>query len=455
MKLRVWGFAIANAMLLMLTVSSVVNAQAFRILDHGGSAAAQANAFTAQADDASALYYNPAGMTQLSGIQMYAGASFLNGGLDYTGPDGTTISGDFDGVVAYPPPSFMYITANLEDLGLTQLRGFTAGVGATSPFGTLTDFPDDGPFSTARTFASLPLIDIKPTLAYKVNDFLSLGLGADIYTFAGFLGEGQTELQSNVPGAGGTLTPAEINGSDTAAGFNVSLMYTPLRNSAGKPIANIGLVYRSQVTLQLDGEFLLAGSRVDGATTTLVLPQVFSGGIGVWPIRNEEKEWKLELDVDVTGWQSIKNLDVRLDSGATFASPRDWSNTTSIMLGTEYKMLQVDRLPDWEVALRGGYGNFTSPVPDQTFDPAVPDADSNLISVGAGFLCKGTGKFLGLFRCSGEGDGAFTRDAIGLDLSYQVFLFEPRTVRGNLNPTVDGRYKSIYHMGTFSFHVDF
>lgn len=80
------------------------------------------------------------------------------------------------------------MTANLSDLGLTALKGLTAGVGVLSPFGIKYRYPNDGPFSTAVTQQTLPLLDIKPTLAFQLNDQLSLGVGADIYTFASFWG---------------------------------------------------------------------------------------------------------------------------------------------------------------------------------------------------------------------------------------------------------------------------
>ena len=100
------------------------------------------------------------------------------------------------GVRHGPLPRHTYITANLKDLGLTALGDLSAGIGLTVPFGSLTRWPNDGPFRTATTFSTLPLLDIKPTLAYKVTENLSLGLGADIYTFSGLVGEGHVEKQS-------------------------------------------------------------------------------------------------------------------------------------------------------------------------------------------------------------------------------------------------------------------
>ena len=79
---------------------------------------------------------------------------------------------------------------------MTALGDLSVGIGLTAPFGSLTRWPNDGPFKTATTFSALPLMDIKPTLAYKVTESLSLGLGADIYTFSSLVGEGHAEKQS-------------------------------------------------------------------------------------------------------------------------------------------------------------------------------------------------------------------------------------------------------------------
>jgi long-chain fatty acid transport protein len=180
----------------------------------------------------------------------------------------------------------------------------------------------------------------------------------------------------------------EINGKDTAAGFNASLLYTPLRNEDGKPLVNIGLVYRSQAALHLDGEFRANGALVANSTATAVLPQIFSGGIATWPVRDAIRELKLELDVDYAGWKSFRNLDVHLSNGATLPFPENWRNSFLVMLGMEHRWLRIPWLPDWEVAARGGYARSQSPIPDMTFSPAVPESDYNLMAIGLGLLCK-------------------------------------------------------------------
>ncbi len=433
----------------------IAAAQVPRIQGQGAAASAMSNAFAAQADDPSALHYNPAGMTQLKGLQIMAGALIVGGSTDFTSPTGMTATGDRNGTVAWPPPGHAYITANLKDLGLTALGALSAGIGLTVPFGSLTRWPNDGPFSTATTFSTLPLLDIKPTLAYKATENLSLGLGADIYTFTGLFGEGHAERQSVWPGGLGIPAGSkmELSGKDTAAGFNASLLYTALRNTDGKPLANIGIVYRSQAKLHLSGALLANGAKISDASATLVLPQVITGAIAIWPVRTSKREWKIEMDVDYVGWKSVRNLDVTLGNGVTIEQPQNWRSTYAVMLGTEYKWLALESLPNWEMALRGGYTNQPTQMPDLTFDPGIPSSDLHVVGGGLGLLCKEQGSFLGLMRCGDLGVGSLKPKAIGVDLSFQTALYEDRTVRGNRNPTVDGTYRTTLYNGSVSIRV--
>ncbi|HET9867901.1 MAG TPA: outer membrane protein transport protein, partial [Nitrospira sp.] len=384
-----------------------VLAQVPRIQGQGTAASGMGNAFSAQADDPSALHYNPAGMTQLRGVEFLTGALLSGGTTTFTSPTGVTATGDRDGSLAWPPPTHLYLTANLKDLGIRAFGDLTAGIGVTVPFGSVTRWPNDGPFRTATTFNTLPLLDIKPTVAYRLTNDLSIGLGADIYTFSGLFGEGHVERKSVWPGGGGIPAGAQVElfGADTAAGFNASLLYTALRNPDGKPLANIGIVYRSQATLHLNGALLANGAKVSDATATFVLPQVFTGAIAIWPVRNHERQWKLEVDVDYVGWKSVRNLDVHLANGGTIPQPLNWRSTYAVMVGTEHRWLVLESLPSWEVALRAGYTTQPTQMPDFGFDPGVPSADVHIVGTGLGLVCKAQGKFLGLFTCGEVGVG--------------------------------------------------
>ena len=91
-------------------------------------------------------------------------------------------------------------------------------------------------------------------------------------------------------------------------------------------------------------------------SATLRLPQVLTGAVAVWPIRNAEHEWKIETDLDYVFWDAFQNLNVKLSNGAVLPFPLDWKNSIVLYVGTEYKWLRMDHLPDWEVALWAGSG---------------------------------------------------------------------------------------------------
>jgi long-chain fatty acid transport protein len=431
-------------------------AGSFRIYDQSASAAGQASAFVAQADDASAGYYNPAGMTQLRGMQLSLGALFAGGGFDFRNAAGQTAHGDLTGPVAIPPPANFYATANLKDLGLKFFDTTVVGLAVFSPMGTLTRWPDNGPFATATTTAAFELVTIRPSVAFKPFRDLAVGVGADIYTFTGLYGEGHAERKFRWPGGFGIPAGAgmEINGNDTAAGFNVSMLYTALRNPEGQPLVNIGLIYRSQATMHLDGQFLANGTLLADSRSTFVVPQIITGGIAVWPVRNTAREWKLELDVDYTGWKSVRNLDAHLSNGLTVPVPLNWQSAYTIMIGTEHKWLTPELLPQWTIAARAGYWNAQKAIPDATFNPAIPDGDSHAISVGLGFFCQDGGRFLGLLSCGGS-DHPLRPKGIGVDLAYKAILYENRTISGNINPTVNGTYSTTLHVGAINLRVNF
>lgn len=452
---------------LALIVPSISQATGFRIMPQSASGAGQADAFMAQSDDPSAIYYNPAGVTQLPGTQLMMGALMVGGGTHFTNrATGAKSFGDLEGPVSSPPPLHFYLTANLksvaQSLDLPALARMTVGVGVFSPFGLKTRWPEDGPLNTSLTFVSLPLFEIRPVIAYKVTEQLSLAAGADVYTFASFIGEGGVVTQFKSSG-GAPLpprgTPLEVNGNDTAPGFNLSLRYTPCLLEGKHPWCSFGFQYRSRATLHLDGEFLKAGTAVTSARTKLVLPQSFTFGVAVWPLLARDHEWKVEVDLDKTDWSSFRNTDVHLGTGTVIPIQRNWSNTLTFMVGTEYKWIDPAALQYWDVTARAGWQHSATPVPSQTFDPGVPDSDKNIVSVGMGFLCRAGGRFAGLIPC-GEQGGWYRPSAISLDLAYVAAIYDTRHIADNrpaltLPAVVNGRYSTIHHTGLVTLGVKF
>ena len=112
-------------------------------------------------------------------------------------------------------------------------------------------------------------------------------------------------------------------------------------------------------------------------------------------------------------------------------------------------------MPNWEVALRAGYMNQQTQIPDRTFNPGVPSANTHIPSVGIGFACHAAGSFLGLVRCGELGIGPLKPKLFAIDLAYQAGIYEVRNVAGNQNPTVNGRYDTLIHVGSLSLRFNY
>ena len=223
----------------------------------------------------------------------------------------------------------------------------------------------------------------------------------------------------------------------------------------GKPRLSIADIWRSQLFSPSNVNLLANGVRVAGASTSLRLPEVWTGGMAYWPVRNLEREWKVEVDVDYVRWQVIRDASVLLSNGGVLPSPQQWKNTITVNVGTEYKWFGLMDTHAWDVAFCAGYSLSHSPVTDLSFDPAFPDNDVHVASVGMGLLCHAGGKFLRLISCA-DGEKSFlAKSSIGLDVFYQAFIFDPRTVTESPNPTVNGTYRTTNHAGGATFRLNF
>jgi long-chain fatty acid transport protein len=107
------------------------------------------------------------------------------------------------------------------------------------------------------------------------------------------------------------------------------------------------------------------------------------------------------------------------------------------------------------VAARAEHTRIDTSIPDATFNAESISLSADTISIGTGFPCRDSRKFLGLIACGGTEGSRFWPKALGLDAAYQEWIYEPRTITGNVNPTVNGTYHAFVHLGTFSFRYQF
>lgn len=175
-------------------------------------------------DDLSAVHYNPAGMTLLSGTRMQATGTWVAVNLDYEGDSGQSENGRLKGQII--PAGF--ITHQIND-------SLWAGLGLTVPYGMGTEFGEGWEGRERGTESMILTFDINPNLAWKVNDKLSVGGGISLQYAKAELGMGMGPMQANV------------KGDSWAWGWNVGLMFQPVET------VRLGLAYRSHIAHNAEG----------------------------------------------------------------------------------------------------------------------------------------------------------------------------------------------------------
>lgn len=342
-------------------------AAGFAILQQGTAPMAQGNAFVAQADDPSAVFFNPAGINQLRGTQIYIGATAIAPRAEYKDGLGTKTRTESH---IYLPPQF-YLTHELT----TDLA---VGLGVFSPFGLGTKWDDGWAGRYLATSSDLNTFSINPVLSWKASEKLSVAGGVNVM-------RAEADLRKKL-----NLGTVDVNqlfkGADYGYGYNLGLLYQLT------PATNIGLSYRSEVRVKIDGdaEFSVPSSVPaaianlfpnGGAHSQFVFPPSLFAGVaykGLAP-------WIFECDLTWTGWSTFEEQRVTLDkpAGGKSASvvPRNWDDVFAYRFGVNYRW-------DEAITIRAGYIFDESPVPDETMAPSIPDADRHIFCLGGDYRVK-------------------------------------------------------------------
>jgi len=396
---------------------------AFALFEQGARGMGFAGAFTAQSDPSS-IFHNAAGIAFLKGNQLSLGGTLIAPSTDFTGADPYPGSGRLEtmNVGATPVPA-IYFTHQFTPR-------LVAGIGINTPFGLKSswDSPDTftGRFISQK--AELKGFSINPTVAYKLADRLSVGLGLDVR-------RSSVSLASHFPLVNPfTQTVADASAvtidSDTATDFGWNL------GVLGKPTENLsfGVSYRHKVTQDYSGtatftnldtgnaEFnALAALRLPSgampATTKIVFPSILAVGVSYsWGA------WIVEGDVDFYEWSTFASLPIIIEGLDPNVVPEDYSNTRQYRIGLER---QIDEA--W--AVRGGYYYDGSPAPPESVTPLLPDATRQGFCLGGswsqGHLRLDAGAWYVSFKeRSTEGvernnyNGTYTGKAITFGLSF-------------------------------------
>lgn len=382
---KFWAGALA---LTTLVVATSTWGAGFGIFEQGSKAMGMAGAFTAQADDPSALFHNPAGIA----LQDWDEQNNWLVGFTYIG--GT--QADFEGANPFPGQG---VTAEQEMLSETPPHlywvkplgqsNWTFGLGLMTPFGLTTEWenPDTFPGRFISTRAALQAFDINPTLAVRLSDNFSLGFG-------GFVRASSVELEQHVPFPNPfTQTISDIadlqleSDTDTGIGFNFGLLHK------ATDFFHWGLNYRSAVEVDYSGEAIffqnLTGTPLDqlvptvlpidqefGVETSIEFPDQASLGLAF----NFSEGVVLETDFNWTGWSTfdVLPIDFEFDQFDTERVQR-WEDAYNYRVG-----LRLGR--NGENQWRFGYVYDETPQPEEAVSPLLPDANRQGFTIGYGFV---------------------------------------------------------------------
>jgi long-chain fatty acid transport protein len=356
-----------------------------RLPDQDAFATARGNAFAATADDPSAVYYNPAGITQLDGANLSLGMYGITLASRYTSPAGSSINSQQEWAAL--PQTFSTLNFTNYHLAL--------GLGIYEPYGLSMEWPYGAPWLRPGLGQSrsgeIDYIRANPVIAWQPFDTLSIAAGV-------MLDYSQAELETSLPGI-------SLHGHDTDAGFNTAILWHPLEQHS------FGVVYRSATDMDYRGHVSFLGLPfpvpAQQGSLNYHLPQTLAGGYSYRPTPN----WNLEVDADWTDWTGLRTASIQPPiPGGAF--PFNWKPSTMYEFGaTRYFGA------GWRVS--AGYMYSENSVPTSYFSALVPDSDRHLFSLGVGK----------------------SYSHLSWDAAYQLGYGPSRSVSGDTNPLYNGNYE--------------
>lgn len=318
-------------------------------------------------EDASTIYFNPAGMTKLDGFQTQAGVNVIipDSKVSDRGSvkpfAASSVGGKSDNPYEPTPVPNGFASYQFND-------NIWAGIGVTAPFGLASEYDKGwfGRFDSTKT--ELKVIDVQPTVAYKVNDMLSVGAGVNIQ-------KASADLQSAALVGLGVEGTSTLKGYDYGFGYTVGLQFKPLDTTT------FGLNYKSSVHHELDGRITVTtptgavfqpGVLSTDGKAKLTTPDIASFGV------SHKVNDKLTLQGQATwfGWNNFDNITAVRDSGAVASRvDQNYQTTWAFAVGAEYAA--TDK---W--TLRTGVQFDETPTTDEFRTSRTPDGDRTWLSLG-------------------------------------------------------------------------
>jgi len=338
----------------LLAASTAANAGGFALREQ--SAYGQGSSFAgiaAGGASLSSMFWNPATMTQfegktaesdLTGIFPKANQSYTASSLSGFGGPFANAPGN-SGEAAAVPASYSSVQIN-EKLWL--------GLSVNSPFGLAVQFPTAWAGSTYGQNANVKSVNATPTIAYKINDWISVAAGVQIQWMS---------VGYNIF-TGAPSSMAVLGGSGYGYGYTLGTTLTPMAGTT------IGIGYRSAINQKINGTLIGAAVPNGSISTTINLPDQLSVGLR----QRFLDRWTFLAGFEFANWSRIGSPVVT--GAATITLPFQYSNGYFYSAGFEYAALP-------NLTLRTGIAFEKSPITDAVRTPRLPDNDRMWYSVGA------------------------------------------------------------------------
>ncbi|MFZ3137283.1 MAG: outer membrane protein transport protein [Thermodesulfovibrionales bacterium] len=410
----------------------------FALIENGVSGLGNAYAGgAASAEDASTIFYNPAGMTRLEGKQVIAGAHIIMPSVKFNNEGSTHVLQPYTGIplqggnggdsgVTKAVPNFYY-TRKLSDR-------FAVGLGVSAPFGLATEYDKHWVGRYHAIESDLLSVNINPSVAYKVNDNLSVGAGISVQYLKAKLTNaidfGSLDFLGKLglpPHALG-LTPqeadghAELNGDSWGVGYNIGFLYEFTKNT------RMGIAYRSRIDHTLDGRAEFSGVppglapvpvfKDTDAEAEITVPD----NLSISFFHQINPQWMIMADFTWTNWQLFEELKVKFDNHdqPDAVTTENWQDSYRTSLGVTF-------MPDNKWTFRAGTAYDSSAVSDKRYrTPRIPDGDRIWAALGIGY------KFSNMFKA---------------DIAYaHLFINDPEISQSVANPenAIKGGLKGYY-----------
>jgi len=431
-----------------LSVSSLLFAGGFSLSGVGSRATSMAGAFRGMADDASAMYWNPAGLGFMEGNSIDLGGTFImpQGTWDSAGTQYTQIPGF--GTKEYEAkkelrsfPSMFATMANHPRMKYGMGVFVPYGLGTTWDIYNLpTSTPTTGPLTYATGFpgeelkSSIAIIDVHPTVSYQLMPNLSAGLGLSVLYGTIELGKISFNPALSPGSTAYLLQPisSDMSGSGIGISGNLGFLYKPT------PSLSIGLSGKIPTSVPMKGEAeiylwkptpLVAEPAKIGGKSDLDTDLKLPGDVGFGISYLVKPNWAVNLDYAYTMWSALKEVKITMDTPANVLGTTEsivdfqWKDTNRVSLGSEYKY--------GANAYRAGVYYDQSPIPEDTQTVTLSDIN-NKISANLGY-----GRMFGKFCVDVNGQYVmFTEREIansGQTVSNMAGTYNAKSISGNIN----------------------